>query len=149
MISALKGDGVHKLIEHFAKVSPDGAWMFPEDNITDCPVKFFAAEVTREKIFMKLQQELPYSIAVDTEQWQEDEKAINIRQVIYAQKDGQKGILLGKNGSMIKQIGAAARRELEAILEKKVNLFLFVKVRENWLENRSVYRDIGLELPEE
>lgn len=148
MISALKGDGVEKLRRYFAQIAPKGQWAFPEDQIMDCPVKFFAAEVTREKIFMKLQQELPYSIAVETESWEEKENSITVRQVIYAQKDGQKGILLGKGGSMIKQIGEASRCELEEALEKKINLFLFIKVRENWVDNPSIYKELGLDLPE-
>lgn len=148
MVSATKGDGVDTLKEHFAKLAKPGHWMFPEDQVMDAPVKFFAAEVTREKIFMKLQQELPYSIAVETESWEETEKQITIRQVIYAQKDGQKGIILGKGGAMIKQVGAASRKELEEVFGVKVNLFLFVKVRENWVESASVYREMGLDLPE-
>jgi len=148
MVSALKGDGTAKLIEHYSNVAPKGPWMFPEDQIMDAPIKFFAAEVTREKIFMKLQQELPYSVAVETEKWEEGKKGINIHQVIYVQKNGQKGIILGKGGSMIKQIGAASRRELEDILESKVNLFLFVKVREGWVDNPLIYKEIGLDLAE-
>lgn len=146
MVSALKGDGTQKLIEHFSNVASEGPWMFPEDQIMDAPIKFYAAEVTREKIFMKLQQELPYSIAVETEKWEETKKAINIHQVIYVRKQGQKGIILGKSGTMIKQIGASSRRELEEALEKKINLFLFVKVRENWVDNPSIYQEIGLDL---
>jgi GTP-binding protein Era len=93
---------------------------------------------------MRLQQEIPYSVAVETEKWEETKKAINIHQIIYVQRDGQKGIILGKNGAMIKQIGESARKELEYILETKVNLFLFVKVRENWVDNPEVYREIRL-----
>ncbi len=144
MVSALKGDGTKKLIEYFSGIAPKGHWMFPEDQIMEAPIKFFAAEVTREKIFMRLQQEIPYSVAVETEKWEETKKAINIHQIIYVQRDGQKGIILGKSGAMIKQIGESARKELEYILETKVNLFLFVKVRENWVDNPEVYREIRL-----
>jgi GTP-binding protein Era len=149
MVSALNGDGVEKLREYYSGLAPIGPWMFPEDQIMEAPVKFFAAEITREKIFMKLQQELPYSIAVETEKWEEKKNGeVTINQVIYVRKDGQKGIVLGKGGEMIKQIGALSRRELEKHLGGKVNLFLFVKVRENWVENPSVYSEIGLQLPE-
>jgi len=146
MVSALKGDGTKRLIEYFASIAKNSPWMFPEDQIMDAPIKFYAAEVTREKIFMKLQQEIPYSVAVETEKWEETKKAVNINQVIYVRKQGQKAIILGKGGSMIKQIGAASRRELEEALESKVNLFLFVKVRENWVDNPSIYKEIGLDL---
>lgn len=149
MVSALKGDGTKKLIEYFSGLAPKGPWMFPEDQIMEAPIKFFAAEVTREKIFMKLQQEIPYSVAVETEKWEESKKAINIHQVIYVQRNGQKGIILGKGGVMIKQIGESSRKELEYILETKVNLFLFVKVRENWVDNPAVYREIGLNLADD
>ncbi|MDA0782351.1 MAG: GTPase Era [Rickettsiales bacterium] len=146
MVSALKGDGTKKLIEYFGSIAKNSPWMFPEDQIMDAPIKFYAAEVTREKIFMKLQQEIPYSVAVETEKWEETKKAVNIHQVIYVRKQGQKAIILGKGGTMIKQIGASSRRELEEALESKVNLFLFVKVRENWVDNPSIYKEIGLDL---
>ncbi|MCE3232781.1 MAG: era [Rickettsiaceae bacterium] len=149
MVSALKGDGVKSLREYYAKLAPVGQWMFPEDQIMEAPVKFFAAEITREKIFMKLQQELPYSIAVETEKWEEKKNGeVSISQVIYVRKEGQKGIVLGRGGEMIKHIGTASRRELEKLLECKVNLKLFVKVRENWVESSSIYSQIGLQLPE-
>lgn len=144
MISALKNDGTEKLVKYFCDISPKGPWMFDEDQIMDLPVKFFAAEVTREKIFSKLQQELPYSVAVETEKWQETNKSVNIHQVIYVQKDGQKAIILGKNGDMIKQIGSLARRELTQSLDKKVNLFLFVKVREGWINDSNIMHEMGL-----
>jgi GTP-binding protein Era len=148
MVSALNGDGVADVRKHFGKLAPLGPWMFPADQLMEAPIKFFAAEITREKIFMKLQQELPYSIAVETEKWEEKKNLVSINQVIYTRKDGQKAIILGKGGSMIKQIGEASRKELEKILECKVNLFLFVKVRENWVDNPDLYREIGLQLPE-
>lgn len=146
MVSALHGDGTDAIKRHFASIAPASPWMFPEDQLSDAPVRFFAAEVTREKIFMYLQQELPYSVAVETEKWEDTEKGdIKIHQAIYVQKPGQKKILLGKGGSMIKRIGAEARKELSHLLGTKVHLFLFVKIRENWTENPSMYREIGLE----
>lgn len=135
MISAMKGDGVKGLKKHFCDIAPEGEWAYPPDHLSDAPVKFFAAEVTREKLFMKLQHELPYSIAVETEKWEEQKNGnIAIHQVIYTQKDGQKSIILGKGGSMIKEIGMAARKELEKLLEAKIHLTLFVKVREDWVD---------------
>jgi GTP-binding protein Era len=149
MVSALKGNGVEKLREYYSNLAPVGEWMFPEDQIMEAPVKFFAAEITREKIFMRLQQELPYSIAVETEKWEEkSSKEVTVSQVIYVRKEGQKGIVLGRGGEMIKQIGESSRKELEKLLDCKVNLKLFVKVRENWTSNPSVYSEIGLQMPE-
>ncbi len=148
MISALKNNGVDGVKQFFLKNAKPSPWMFPEDQIMEAPIKFFAAEITREKIFMRLQQEIPYSIAVETEKWEDKgKKGIDIHQVVYVLKEGQKRIIVGKNASMIKQIGIDSRKELEYILETKVNLFLFVKVKENWTSSPDVYREIGLELP--
>jgi GTP-binding protein Era len=146
MVSAQKGDGVSDLITYFAGIVPSGPWMFPEDQVSDMPQRLLAAEITREKVFMHLHQELPYSIAVETESWQErDDGSVRIDQVVYVLRDGQKPIVLGKGGRQIRQIGAEARAELEQLLERSVHLFLHVKVRENWTEQRGHYRDIGLD----
>lgn len=147
MISALNGDGVADFKAHLAKIAPPSPWMYPEDQVSDAPMRFLAAEITREKLFLELQQELPYNVAVQTESWEETDKKVTIHQCIYTAKDGQKAIILGKGGQKIKRIGQTARHELSNILEKKVNLFLFVKVRENWLENPEIYREMGLDFP--
>lgn len=146
MVSAEKGDGTDDLMRHFATNVPDGPWHFPEDQVSDMPMRMLAAEITREQIFRQLHQELPYSTNVETDQWEEREDgSVRIDQTIYVQREGQKAIVLGKQGRQIKALGALARTELEEILERRVHLFLFVKVRENWLENPSAYRDMGLE----
>lgn len=148
MISARKGDGVEDLKKHLADGAPTGIWMFPPDQLTDAPMRFLAAEITREKLFMNLDQELPYSVAVVTDSWKEGKGSVTINQTIYVMKDGQKAIILGKGGELIKKIGKAARLELEHITEGKVNLFLFVKVRKNWVENPQMYQEIGIHLQE-
>ncbi|GAB6053295.1 GTPase Era [Magnetospira thiophila] len=146
MVSALTGDGVEDLAAFLGGHVNAGPWMFPEDQISDMPVRLLAAEVTREKIFMRLQQELPYQVAVETELWQErPDGSAEVRQVIYVQRDGQKGIVLGKGGQMIKSIGASARQELEHLLEQKIHLFLFVKVREGWGDDRERFSEWGLD----
>lgn len=138
-VSALKNDGVADLLKYFVGSAKNGPWMFPEDQVTDAPLRFFAAEITREKLFYNLQQELPYSIAVETEKWEELENGeIKIYQAIYTQKENQKPIILGKQGAMIKRIGESSRRELEKILGTKVHLFLFVKVKEGWIGNPNI-----------
>jgi GTP-binding protein Era len=148
MISALNGNGVNDLVKHLTKKAPEHPWMFPEDQISDAPMKLFAAEITREKLFMKLQNELPYSIAVETEKWEETAKGeIKIYQNIYTNKPNHKMIILGKNGSLIKKIGQQARVELTELLDTKVHLFLFVKIRENWTSNPYLYSEMGMELP--
>lgn len=145
MISALKGEGVGEMLEYLGKRLPEGPYLYPEDEMTDMPMRFLAAEVTREKLFMQLRQELPYQLAVETEEWKEDKKAVTIRQVVYVRTEGQKTIVIGKGGAMLKKVGETARQEMERMLERKVNLFLFVKVAENWKENRLFYEAIGLE----
>lgn len=146
MISALKGDGVRDFVTELAARLPEGPYMYPEDQISDMPMRILAAEITREKLYMQLQQELPYSCAVETELWEErDDGGVNISQVIYLMRDSQKGIVLGKGGSRIKAIGTAARKELEEILDCKVNLNLFVKVREKWVDDPDRYREMGLD----
>ncbi|OIQ93132.1 GTPase Era [mine drainage metagenome] len=146
MVSAEKGDGTADLLRHFALAVPEGPWHFPEDQVSDMPMRLLAAEITREQVFRQLHQELPYSINVETEQWEErDDGSVRIDQTIYVQRDSQKAIVLGKGGRQVKGIGALARTGLEEILERRVHLFLHVKVRENWLEERQHYRDMGLE----
>lgn len=149
MISALKGDGVDDLRKHLADNAPASVWMFPPDQLTDAPMRFLAAEVTREKLFMNLDQELPYSVAVVTDSWKEGKSGTTINQTIYVTKDGQKSIILGKGGALIKKIGQSARFELQGIIGGKVNLFLFVKVRKNWAENPTMYQEIGIEMPKD
>ncbi|MBF0392699.1 MAG: GTPase Era [Alphaproteobacteria bacterium] len=146
MISAETGDGVPDLLAHFRAKVPEGPWLFPEDQISDMPSRLLAAEITREKVFLELHDELPYSIAVETERWEErDDGSARVDQVIYVQRESQKPIVLGKGGRKIKAIGAAARKELEHLLDQRLHLFLYVKVRENWLDDRERYRDMGLE----
>jgi GTP-binding protein Era len=146
MVSATTGDGVADLRRHFAAAVSEGPWLYPEDQISDMPMRLLAAELTREKLYLQLHQELPYSAAVETESWEEfDDGSVKISQVVYIQRDGQKAIVLGKGGQRIKQIGQAARSELETLLERRVHLMLFVKVRENWVDDPERYRDLGLD----
>jgi len=145
MISALTGDGVGDLRRAVAARLPDGPWLYPEDEITDMPMRLMAAEVTREKVFLRLHAELPYAVAVETESWEEfRDGSVRISQVIYVQRDSQKAIVLGRGGQMIKAIGAAARQDLEQALDRRVHLNLFVKVRD-WVENAELYRPWGLD----
>ena len=146
MISALTGDGVEDLKRALAARLPEGPWLYPEDQLADIPQRLLAAEITREKLFLKLRQELPYAATVETESWKEQKDgSLRLDQVIYVQRPGHKGIILGKGGAMIKSIGADARAELEQIFERKVHLFLFVKVREKWLDDPERYRAMGLD----
>ncbi|MCH8002797.1 MAG: GTPase Era [Proteobacteria bacterium] len=146
MISALNGDGVDDLRRHLAGRMPEGPWHYPEDQLTDLPERLLAAEVTREKLFLNLHQELPYALTVETEGWQDfEDGSARIEQVITVARAGHKGICLGKGGRTIKAVREAAQRDLEEMLGRKVHLFLFVKVRENWLEDPARYRALGLE----
>ena len=146
MVSALKGDGLADLSKVLAERAPLGPWMFPDDEVSDLPQRLLAAEITREKAFMQLHEELPYALAVETEAWEErDDGSARIDQVIYVQREGQKAIVVGKGGHQIKAIGAAAREELESLLERRVHLFLHVKVREDWAEKRSHFNQMGLD----
>lgn len=146
MISALKGDGVADLASHLAALVPPGPWLFPEDEISDLPARLLAAEITREKLYLQLHQELPYHATVETESWeQKQDGSAVIRQVIYVARSSQKGIVLGKSGSRIKSIGQAAREELEELLDHKIHLLLHVKVAEKWLDDPERYRDWGLD----
>ncbi len=150
MISALSGDGVGDLKTYLAAHAPEGPWLYPEDELSDLPLRLLAAEVTREKIYHYLHDELPYETAVETTLWKElKDGSARIEQTIYVARQGQKGIVLGKGGQTIKKISSAARAELADIAERPVHLFLFVKVRENWDADPERYRDMGLEFPKE
>ncbi|TCD14234.1 GTPase Era [Oricola cellulosilytica] len=146
MISALDGSGCDDLLNKLAAAVPEGPWYYPEDQISDLPMRQLAAEITREKLYLRLHQELPYSSTVETEQWEErKDGSVRIQQVIYVERDSQKKIVLGHKGETIKAIGQAARKEIGAILEQNVHLFLFVKVRENWGDDPERYREMGLD----
>ncbi len=145
MISAETGENTEELKKYLVSRAPKGMWMFPEDQLSDLPNRLFAAEITREKLFMHLQQELPYTLAVETNTFQEQKNGIKIEQTIYVERTSQRSIILGKGGSMIKKIGAAARFELTKLFERPVHLFLFVKVKENWQEDPAQYSDWGLD----
>lgn len=148
MISALQGDGTVDLLAHLTAAVPGGPWLYPEDQLSDISERLLAAEITREKVFLQLHEELPYSITVETESWQErKDGSVRIEQVIYVRRDTQKGIVLGKGGRQVKQIGADARQEMETVFDRRVHLFLFVKVRENWIDDPERYREMGLEFP--
>ena len=150
MISALSGDGVDDLRRTLASMVPPGPFHYPEDQMSDAPIRQLAAEITREKIFQKLHQELPYSSTVETESWTErKDKSVRIEQTIFVERESQRKIVLGKAGATIKSIGADARKEIAELIEQPVHLFLFVKVRENWGEDPERYREMGLEFPTE
>jgi GTP-binding protein Era len=150
MISALTGDGVADLKTWLAAHVPPGPWLYPADQMSDAPLRQLAAEITREKLFERLHQELPYHSTVETEQWKELRGgAVRIEQTIYVERESQRKIVLGKGGATIKAIGEAARKEIAAITEGAVHLFLFVKVREGWGDDPERYRAMGLEFPKE
>jgi GTP-binding protein Era len=149
MVSALNGDGIADLKSHLAKVVPPGPWHYPEDEISDAPLRVLAAEITREKIYNRLHDELPYQAAVETTAWREQKNGIRIEQTIFVERESQKRIVLGKGGAMIKQLSMEARKELSGIVERPVHLFLFVKVREGWGDDPERYRDLGLTFPKE
>jgi GTPase len=146
MISGLKGDGVEDVKRHLAASLPQGPWLFPEDQLSDAPERLIAAEVTREQVFLQLHDELPYASTVETEQWEDKaDGSVRIEQVIYVQRPSQRAIVLGEGGKRIKTIGARARAELEHMLERRVHLFLFVKVRQNWIDDRERFEALGLD----
>ena len=150
MVSARSGDGIAELKQWFAAHVPAGPWLYPEDQISDAPVRQLAAEITREKLYLRLHQELPYQSTVETEVWKElKDGAVRIEQTIYVERDSQRKIVLGKGGQSIKAIGAAARKEIAAAIEQPVHLFLFVKVREGWGDDPERYRQMGLNFPKE
>jgi len=142
MISALNGDGVKDLLQYLAKLLPKGPWLYPSDQLSNVSDRFLAAEITREKLYLQLHQELPYAATIETENWQENsDGSIKIDQVVYVERASQKAIVIGKGGKRIKSIGAAARQELERTLGCNVHLFLFVKVSQNWGEDPERYKN--------
>ncbi len=148
MVSALNGDRVGDISKWLAEALPLGPWLYPEDQISDAPLRFLAAEITREKIYERLHDELPYRSTVETEQWTEKKDgSVRIEQTIYVERESQRKIVLGEAGKTIKAIGSAARKEIAEAAEQKVHLFLFVKVRENWENDPARYREMGLEFP--
>ncbi len=148
MISATDGDGIADLKRYLAERMPAGPWHYPADDLTDAPMRMLAAEITREKIFHRLHDELPYHSTVETTDWTERrDGSVRIEQTIFVARDGQKAIMLGKGGATIKQVSMDSRRELQEMLERPVHLFLFVKVRANWQNDPERYRELGLELP--
>jgi GTP-binding protein Era len=150
MTSALTGDGVADLRRWLAARVPEGPWHYPEDQVSDAPMRQLAAEITREKLYERLHQELPYQSTVETDIWKElRDGAVRIEQTIYVERDSQRKIVLGKGGATIKAIGADARREIAVALERPVHLFLFVKVREGWTDDPERYREMGLVFPKE
>jgi GTPase len=146
MISGLTGDGVEDLKQHLAALVPPGPWLFPKDQLSDATERLLAAEITREQVFLQLHDELPYASTVETESWQDrPDGSVRIEQVIYVERPTQRAIVLGDRGQRIKAIGARARAELEQMLGRRVHLFLFVKVRERWGEDRERFAAIGLD----
>lgn len=145
MISGLTGDGVEDLLNFLAGHASEGPWLFPEDQISDMPQRLMAAEITREKLFLQLHKELPYSLTVETESWEDRrDGSVKIDQVIYVRRDSQKAIVLGHGGRRVRSVGETARLELEAMLDRRVHLFLFVKVREKWVDDRARFEPWGL-----
>jgi GTP-binding protein Era len=148
MISALTGDGVGDLKAYLAKAVPPGPWLFPGDQLTDASLRQSAAEITREKLFLRLHDELPYTLTVETTDWKElADGSVRIEQTIYVERESQRKIVLGAKGQTIKEIGSAARAEIAEMAGTKVHLFLFVKVRERWAEDPERYREMGLAYP--
>lgn len=148
MVSALNGSGCKDLAKYLADNVPNGPWYYPEDQISDMPMRQLAAEITREKLYLRLHEELPYASTVETERWEErKDGSVRIEQVIYVERESQKKIVLGHKGETIKAIGQSARKEISEILEQTVHLFLFVKVRENWGNDPERYREMGLHFP--
>jgi GTP-binding protein Era len=150
MTAAISGDGVRDLKQWLAAHAPEGPWHYPEDEVSDAPMRQLAAEITREKLYERLHQELPYQSTVETESWKDlRDGAVRIEQTIYVERESQKKIVLGKGGATIKAIGADARREIAVAIEQPVHLFLFVKVREGWGDDPERYREMGLEFPKD
>ena len=146
MVSALGGDGIGDLLAFLAARLPESPWLFPEDQVSDMSSRLWAAEITREQVFLQLHDELPHAAAVNTESWLEQaDGSVRIEQILYVQRDGQKAIVLGAGGRRIKEIGSRARFELEKHLERRVHLFLQVKVEPKWPDNRDQYQSLGLD----
>jgi GTP-binding protein Era len=150
MVSATGGSGVADVRRHLAEVVPEGPWHYDEDDVTDAPMRLFAAEITREKIYKYLHDELPYATTVETASWQDrKDGSARIEQTIYVEREGQRSIVLGKGGQTIKQISTEARTEMAVHFERPIHLFLFVKVRENWDDDPERYREMGLDFPKD
>ncbi len=148
MVSALNGNGTDAILSYFAERVPESPWLYPEDQPSDLPLRILASEITREKLFERLHQELPYISTVETENWEtRKDGSARVEQTIYVERDSQKSIVLGKRGATIKAISQASRAEIAEIIETPVHLFLFVKVRENWGDDPERYREMGLEFP--
>ncbi len=146
MISAANGDGVEDLTDDLAGRMPNGPWLYPEDQLADLPMRLMAAEITREKVFLRLHDELPYASTVETEEWEErKDGGVRVEQTLYVAREGHKRIAIGAGGRTIKAIGQAAREELQETLERPVHLFLHVKVRENWMDDRRRFAALGLD----
>ena len=146
MISAAKGDGCEDLLNYLAKEMAVGPWLYPEDQMSDLPMRQLAAEITREKLFERLHQELPYSLTVETESWKELKGGdVRVEQTVFVQRESHKKILLGKGGQTVKAVSQSARKDLQEMLDQKIHLFLFVKVREKWLDDPERYREMGLD----
>ncbi len=145
MFSAQSGDHITDFYQYLADNLPDSPWYYPEEQMSDMPLRLLAAEIVREKLFLNLRQELPYALTVEPELWEHKEDgSIRAEMTIYVERDGHKNIVIGHNGTMIKKIGQSAREELEELLEERIHLFLFVKVRENWVNDPARYKDWGL-----
>ncbi|HEX4557199.1 MAG TPA: GTPase Era, partial [Xanthobacteraceae bacterium] len=150
MVSARTGDGIGEVKAWLAAQAPEGPWHYPEDQITDAPLRSLASEITREKLFNRLHQELPYRSTVETDTWKElRDGSVRIEQTIFVERESQRKIVLGKSGQSIKAIGAEARTEIAKIIDQPVHLFLFVKVREDWGDDPERFREMGLEFPKE
>jgi GTP-binding protein Era len=150
MVSATSGSGVDRVRKHFASLMPESPWLYPEDQVSDAPMRMLAAEITREKMFERLHDELPYRSTVETDQWQtRKDGSVRIEQTIFVERESQRMIVLGKAGQTIKAIGAASRKDIAEEIETPVHLFLHVKVRENWSDDPARYREMGLEFPKE
>lgn len=148
MISALKGDGCKDFMAYLTRTVPAGPWLYPDDQISDLPLRALAAEITREKLFLRLHDELPYASTVETEQWKDQaDGSARIEQTIYVERESQKKIVIGHKGETIKAISMAARADIQEMAERPVHLFLFVKVRENWSDDPERYREMGIEFP--
>ena len=146
MISALDGSGVEDLKHRLASLMPEGPWLYPEDQSADLPAQLLAAEITREKVYLRVHEELPYAVNVETTAFEErKDGSARLEQTIYVERETQRAILIGKGGQTLRWIGEASRKELAGILGRTVHLFLVVKVKENWAEDRQTYRDLGLE----
>ena len=147
-ISALRNKGVDDLMQYLTNQAPESEWYFPEDQLTTAPLRMIASEITREKLFLNLSDELPYNLTVETESWEEHKNgSVKINQLIFVTKDTHKQIILGANGQMIKKVGMQARKEIEELIDGKAHLFLFVKVRENWFSDPERYRYLGMQQP--